>query len=78
MKFDDERFVVLDREPAHDFEFDCLSQEMRLLRQPDVDPADHGCILREDVDKPFFFKPHQRIADRRRTDAELAGERGAR
>ena len=51
---------------------------MRLLRQPHVDPADHGRILREDVDQAFLLEPHQRIADRRRADAELAGQRGAR
>ena len=27
---------------------------------------------------PFFLQAHQRIADRRRTDAELSGQRGAR
>ena len=78
VKFGDERFVVMDREPTHDFEFDRLPQEMRLLRQPHVDPADHGGILREDVDEAFLFEPHQRIADRRRADAELSGECGAR
>ncbi len=37
LEFGDERLTVLDREPAHDFEFDRLPQEMRLLRQPHVD-----------------------------------------
>ena len=66
------------REPAHDFEFDCLPQEMRLLRQPYVDATDDGRILRENVDQAFLLEPHQCIADRRRTDAELPRPCGAR
>ena len=51
---------------------------MRLLGEPDIDPADQRGILREDVDQAFLGEPHQRVADRRRTDAELLGQGGAR
>jgi hypothetical protein len=44
---------------------------MSLLRQADVDPADDGGVLRKDFNEPFLLKAHQRIADRRRADAEL-------
>ena len=51
---------------------------MRLLRQADVDPADDGGVLREDLDQSLFLEAHQRITDRRRADAELLGQRVAR
>ena len=79
VEFGDERLVMMSQcEPAHDFEFDRLAQEMRLLRQPHVDPADHGRILRKHLDQTFFFQPHQRVADRRRANPELPGQCGAR
>ena len=78
VEFGGEGFVTAERQHADDFELDRLPQEMRLLGQPHIDPADHGGVLREDVDQPFLFKPHQRIADRRRADPELARQCGAR
>ena len=69
---------MADRQRAHDFQLNRLPQEMRLLGQAHIDPADNGGILRKDVDQAFFLQPHQRIAYRRRTDAELPGQRGAR
>src|SRR5712672_1579303 len=45
----DEGLVMADREPAHDFQFNRLAQEMRLLRQSHIDPADHSRVLREHV-----------------------------
>ena len=78
VEFGGEGFVMAERQHAHDFELDRLPQEMRLLGQPHIDPADHGGILREDVDQAFLFEPHQRVADRRRADPELAGQCCAR
>ena len=51
---------------------------MRLLRMFYVDPADHGGVLREDVDQPLLREPHQGVADRCRTHPELGCQRGAR
>jgi len=69
-----QRLVFGERQHPHDLELQRLPQEMRLLRQPHVDPADDGGMLREDVDQALFLEPHQGVADRRRADAELGGE----
>ena len=73
----DQRLGVFERQRLDDFELQRLTQEMRLLRQADVDPADDGGVLREDLDQSLFLEAHQRITDRRRADAELAGQCGA-
>jgi len=73
-----QRLGVLERQALDDFQLQRLTQEMRLLRKTDVDPADDGGILRKHFDQSLFLKPHQRIADRRRADAELPGQRVAR
>ncbi len=70
--------IRLQRQQAHDLQLQRLTQEMRLLRAMHVDAAHHRCVLRKYLDQTFLVEAHQRIADRRRTDAELFGERGAR
>ena len=50
---------------------------MRLLGGADVDAADHGGVLRKDVDQPFFAQLEQRVADGGLADAELLGQLGA-
>jgi len=62
----DQRLVRLQREHAHDLQFQRLAQEMRLLRAVHVDAADHRCILRKHLDQAFLLEAHQRVADRRR------------
>jgi hypothetical protein len=74
---DHERRVPTGREQADDLQFQCLTQEMRLLGAADVDPADDSCVLRKHVDQALFLEAHQRIAHRCRADAELAGKLGA-
>ena len=74
----DQRSVVLDGEATHDFQFQRLPQEMRLLGAADVDPAHDRGVLREHLDQTFFVEPHQRVTDRRRTDPELPGKCRAR
>ncbi len=74
----DDRRIMADRQRANDLQLNRLSQEVCLLRQAHIDPADDGGILREDVDQAFLREPHQRIADRCRTDPELARQRSAR
>src|SRR5229473_770911 len=74
----DQGLGMLERQALDDFQLQRLTQEMRLLRKTDVDPADDGGVLRKDFDQSLFLKAHQRIADRRRADAELLGQRVAR
>lgn len=74
----DQRRVGFLRQGAHDFHFHRTPQEMRLLRQGDADGADHGGVLRKDIDQPFLAEPHQRVAHRRLADAVLRGQLGTR
>jgi hypothetical protein len=47
-------FGVIERQRLDDFQLERLAQEMRLLRQANVDPADDGGVLRKDFDQPLF------------------------
>src|SRR5262245_14517702 len=73
-----QRLIRLQRQHAHDLQFQRLAQEMRLLRAVYVDPADDRRILREHLDQSFLVEAHQCIADRRRGYAELFRQRRAR
>jgi len=69
---------MLQPERLDDFQLQRLPQEVSLLRQSHIDPAHDRGMLREDVDQAFLLEPHQRVADRGRTDAELRGKCCAR
>ena len=47
----DQLLRVVERQRFDDFQLQGLTQEMRLLRQTDVDPANDGGVLRKDFDQ---------------------------
>src|SRR6185369_10031406 len=62
----------------HRLLLDRATEELRLACEGDIDQAYDRPALRKYLDQPGLFEPHQCVADRRRTQAELPLQRRAR